>query len=380
VRAPLSISRQDFSVAELLRIRPQLQIDPPYQREGRIWTRERQQLLIDSIINGFDIPRIYLHRLRPPRFDENSAKTFAVVDGRQRLETIWDFAEGTLRLAQDFVVLDEEENPAQLPIEIQGRYGGWTMRDLELRAPHLYFRFLDYPLSFSIVDTDAEPLIEELFFRLNEGVPLTPAEKRNRGELLRDLLTRLVQEEQVFSITRIANRRQSHDDLLLRLMFLEESGVSREQVPDMKKRALDEFAASFRPGLGAHWNPDQNHAARERLNHLADQILPVISAMRQTFDTADPLLASVTGFLVYYLAFRELVRQGDLVPTREQFVELEETIASLRGVPEEALSTDALDLMEQFGQPVQGSTTGSYLRQRVEMLLRYLNGQLDIHR
>ena len=39
-----------------------LELDPAYQRLSDIWTLEKKQLLIDSIINGYDIPKFYFHR------------------------------------------------------------------------------------------------------------------------------------------------------------------------------------------------------------------------------------------------------------------------------------------------------------------------------
>jgi hypothetical protein len=102
--------------------------------------------------------------------------------------------------------------------------------------------------------------------------------------------------------------------------------------------------------------------------------------MRKIFEVADPLLSSITTFLVYYLGIHEVVRRNEPLPQRATFVDFETTIADLRGVPEDELSIDALDLMEQFGQPTQGSTTGSYLRRRVELLLRFLRGELNLTR
>ena len=31
-------------------------LDPEYQRQGEVWNTYKKQLLIDSLINGFDIP------------------------------------------------------------------------------------------------------------------------------------------------------------------------------------------------------------------------------------------------------------------------------------------------------------------------------------
>ena len=81
--------------------RDEIQLDPPYQRMGGVWTKEKKQLLIDSILNDYDIPKIYFHA-----FDRSVVSTtgfeYAVIDGRQRLEAIWDFVDGEFSLAVDF--------------------------------------------------------------------------------------------------------------------------------------------------------------------------------------------------------------------------------------------------------------------------------------
>jgi hypothetical protein len=378
VNTSLNVSHQVYKITDLLRFKQQLLIDPSYQREGRIWSLERQQLLIDSILNNFEIPQIYLHRLRPPKFSETGTLTYAVVDGRQRLETIWDFADGNFKLARDFALLDEEPNPAEFDLGLSGRYGEMSIDDLKVLAPHLYFRFCDYSLPAAIIDTDDEQVIEELFFRLNEGVPLTPAEKRNRGHLLKEMVFPLVRIDDVFSMVRFRNRRQSHEDLMLRLLFLEDSDDLHSYIPDLKKRSLDDFAASFRPALGVTWSASEEFMARERLNLLVEGVLPTLRVMQSIFLKDDALLTNVSDFLIYYLALRELRVESEIMPARRQFEEFREKVFSLRGVAEDLLSADAQDLLEEFGQSIQGLTTGSYLLRRSQLVARFLRGQLDL--
>jgi hypothetical protein len=49
------------------------------------WSLEKKQALIDSIIRGYDIPKIYL---RPCH---DLIEGFEVIDGQQRLNSIWEF-------------------------------------------------------------------------------------------------------------------------------------------------------------------------------------------------------------------------------------------------------------------------------------------------
>ncbi|MEP5219215.1 MAG: DUF262 domain-containing protein, partial [Lentilitoribacter sp.] len=70
--------------------RDEIRINPEYQRQGSVWTLEKKQLLIDSILNDYDLPKIYFHELEGSEI-KSAGYRFSVIDGRQRLETIWAF-------------------------------------------------------------------------------------------------------------------------------------------------------------------------------------------------------------------------------------------------------------------------------------------------
>src|SRR5690606_23061295 len=76
---------------------------PEYQRESAVWSKEKQQLFVDSILNKFDVPKLYFHDLR----GKKGLHHFAVVDGKQRLHTIFQFLQDKLPLADDFSLLEK---------------------------------------------------------------------------------------------------------------------------------------------------------------------------------------------------------------------------------------------------------------------------------
>ena len=78
------------SVAFLHGLRNSINVAPPYQRQGEVWTRPKQQLLIDSPLNGFDLPKIYLHDLAGWEL-EAAESTLRPCRFRQRPEALWDF-------------------------------------------------------------------------------------------------------------------------------------------------------------------------------------------------------------------------------------------------------------------------------------------------
>lgn len=59
------------------------EFNPPYQRSDNAWIKEQQNGLINSILQGFPIPPVYLI--------ERGTNTYIVVDGKQRLTTIINF-------------------------------------------------------------------------------------------------------------------------------------------------------------------------------------------------------------------------------------------------------------------------------------------------
>lgn len=379
----LRIRRMQMSIAELLHLNRQLLLDPEYQREGQIWTRERQQLLIDSVLNGLDVPPLYLHQLSPPQFIDDRAVAYAVVDGRQRLEAFVGFADGLFPLASDFRLLEEDaalEGQFDLGPEapaLPSRFAGYLCADLKQEGASLYYRFMEYAVPVTVIETEDQAHIEELFFRLNEGVPLTPAEKRTRGELLRELVLPLVSDQNIFQAARFRGRRRSNEDLLLRLLFMVSNGSSLDRVNDLKKKAIDDFAASFRPRFGEQWTVTQRGEARDRLSALVGRVAPVAATINDTFDEKDVLLSSVTSYIVHFLVFMKLGDDGAELPSRQVFADFAAALASLKGQPEESLSEDQVDALE-YTQPIQGSTTGSYYQRRAEILYRYVMGNLVI--
>src|SRR4051812_5264532 len=90
--------------------RTKLDLDPPYQRKGKVWSDADKAYLIDSILNGYDIPKIYVADFSWGVSPLNTkGKQFAIVDGKQRFEAILDFYDGKIFLSTNFIFA---ESPA----------------------------------------------------------------------------------------------------------------------------------------------------------------------------------------------------------------------------------------------------------------------------
>ncbi|MXN65289.1 DUF262 domain-containing protein [Stappia sp. GBMRC 2046] len=150
--------------------RKQIDTSPQYQRKGNLWKLEDRQSLIDTMINGYDMPKLYFADFTTIKSKLNEAGLrYAVVDGKQRLEAIFKFLANEMPLSDHFV-LEEDSS-----IELAGLY----YRDISEISTELAERVEEFPLPVVHVITDDSARIRELFLRLNKGLVLTGPEKRN---------------------------------------------------------------------------------------------------------------------------------------------------------------------------------------------------------
>ena len=143
-------------------MRDRIQINPLYQRLSNIWAMDNRQLLIDTVLNDFDIPKLYLHKFNEPLRKGGKNYDYAIIDGKQRLETMWAFIDGSIALAEDFQYFKDSTVKA----------GNMKYSELGREYPDLKVQFDSFQLTAVCVETDELELIEEMFSRLNEAAPL----------------------------------------------------------------------------------------------------------------------------------------------------------------------------------------------------------------
>ena len=144
-----------------------LDLAPSYGRNSEPWSEKEKALLINSVLNGWDMPKFYLADFTYGVMDlMEQRKPYAVVDGRQRFEALFSF-------------MDEEVSLDATPIQPGGLRStteevlvleGATMRDLMMRHPGLAGRFENFRLSVMSVITDSRPQVEELMQRLGHNL------------------------------------------------------------------------------------------------------------------------------------------------------------------------------------------------------------------
>ncbi|MDA0179938.1 DUF262 domain-containing protein [Solirubrobacter phytolaccae] len=255
-----------------------LDLAPPYQRRGGLWSVPMRQKLIDSIINGYDLPKFYLADFASGPPDLNTAgRRFAVVDGRQRLEAIFRFADDELTLEEEFVLADE---PA---LEL----AGLTYSQLRQRDPRTASRFDEYRLTMYAIRTNEEGRINELFTRLNSSRALSGAEVRNAMKGVVPGLIREIADHELFtSLVRFSRNRYQDREVAAKYLLCEFRG----NLVETKRAGLDRLV---REGTRADADP-------ENLRRAADRVLEVCDRMASIFEPSDRLLSSQGSMVPYY--------------------------------------------------------------------------------
>ncbi len=270
--------------------RTKIDMDPPFQRAGRLWSRGDKSFLIDSILNEYDIPKIYMADFTYGNVTLNKkGLPYAIIDGKQRLEAIFEFYSGEVVLDDSFV---SQQNPSM-------KLGGLGYSDLTKSYPDVADIFKNHPLSVVHVITDEQERIDELFVRLNRSKPLTGAEIRNAMSGPSTEIIRLLADHELFKLrVKFTTKRAQDKNAATKLLLFEYNG----ELVETKRSNLDRFVKKVKK------------ESREKIELASRRVIDILDRMSEIFLPGDPMLKSAGVFPVFYW----LIRQVD--PKHDQYV------------------------------------------------------------
>ena len=199
-----------------------LVIDPEWQRNF-VWNTKQASKLIESFILNIPIPVIYLAKTRDEKYE--------VIDGRQRLTSVFDFLGNKFRLIGLDVLTDANgKRYRDLEQPVQRKFRNATLRSFELDA-----------------DTDSD-IYFVVFERLNTGgTKLKEMEIRNcifRGKL-NNLLRDLASNKDFVAVVNQKGLEKRMDDRSLVLRFLAFYQMTHNKYPGSLKKFLNEFFNTY---------------------------------------------------------------------------------------------------------------------------------------
>lgn len=313
-------------------IRNRINTNPDFQRPA-VWGLAQKQLLIDSILRDYDIPKLYWRK--------TGAKpdTYAVVDGQQRLRAVWEFFDGIFKLPKDADPIDEN------------KVTGLGYEDL---PDDLRLKFDVYPLDIIVLDETGEDEVREMFLRLQNGTTLKAQEKRNAypGKM-RDFVKSLVQNP-FFTKVGFANSRYTYDLVAAQITFLELNGGSA----NVKNADLNRMYRE---------NNEFDPKGKE-----AKAVLHNLSILNDVFSEKTPELERYNVVSLYCI-IAELDRQYVLSEIKDKISEWFMDFESKRRTQEETPEDQADPEWMAYKEKISHSTDSEdSIRWRMEFMLRNL--------
>ncbi|MCO7222708.1 DUF262 domain-containing protein [Pleionea sp. CnH1-48] len=123
-----------------------LDLTPPYQRRS-VWNQEFKDYFVDTLLLNYPAPAIFLYE----EINDEGLATYHVVDGKQRLTTIFEFVNN------EFPVSDK----AQIS-DFRGKYFSDLERNIKKNV-------WSYQFSVEYLPTDNEGTINKIFDRINRN-------------------------------------------------------------------------------------------------------------------------------------------------------------------------------------------------------------------
>ena len=237
---------RNWTIETIVRRKPRINPQPQYQRTP-VWNETKRQLLMDSILRQYDVPKFYLGLSSPPYDHE-------VIDGQQRLRAIWDFYDDQYML-----------NDISKDIPDLGDLSGKKFSELPSDAQD---RIAIFELNLVEVENASDIEIRDLFLRLQEGVSLNPAEKRNAmpGNM-RDFVANLGDIHSIFPLTGLSRQRFGWHDLVAIVTCLE-----------MAEGPTDVKAPSLRRMYHANQNFNTNGSTAKKVKQHLNYMVRVLES------------------------------------------------------------------------------------------------------
>ena len=196
-----------LALPTICEMQKEIDTNPDYQRPP-VWTKKQKQLLMDTILRDYDMPKLYFRKVK-----KDGGIIYEVIDGQQRLRAIWEFYKGEYPLADDIDPVDG--------IKINGCF----YSDLPTEIDDI---FNTYSLHIVVVtdagtDNDNDE-VRDMFSRLQNGTTLKAQEKRNAmsGDM-RDFVKEIALHP-FFKNCHFLNNRLEYDLTAARTILIELEG------------------------------------------------------------------------------------------------------------------------------------------------------------
>jgi Protein of unknown function DUF262/HNH endonuclease len=328
----MNSNKKPWPLKTIYGIRQRINTNPDYQRPA-VWTKAQKQLLIDTILRDYDVPKLYWQKTG------SKPDTYDVVDGQQRLRAIWEYFDESFNLPKDAYPIDGDD--------IAGC-------SYELLPDELRMRLDVYPLDVVVVEDTDEDEIREMFLRLQNGTTLRAQEKRNAYPGgMRDFVREL-SKHHFFGKVGFQNSRYTYDLITAQLICLEIAGGPT----NVKNADLNKMY--------------QENIAFDNNSNEARSVNKTLTLLDKMFPNKTPELTRY-NVISLYCVVAELLRQYVIDEIENDFhnwfIDFEIERRKQEAKPEDEANPEWVSYKEKISHSTDGIDS---IRHRMEFMLRNL--------
>ena len=281
-----------------------LSMDAEMQRGSGQWIGRgyemKRSLLVNSLLNAYPIPPLYFQKTTT----NANEIIFSVLDGKQRLTTLFDFIDGKYPLHPETpsAKFDDET------YELADKY--FSDLNIECQEEILRYKFLIY--CFECAEEDDEDLISEIFFRLNSGVALSGGQKSiSLVDLKTAKFVKSILDDKFFSqiCTFSVLQRRRGDDLcaLMQGMLLLDYKYGLYELQTISENDVMKYAGTIKN----NYSEEQKNRLYDIIDYL-EKVFPEKDKMLKKINIPIVMLAADTAMGDGYDALKNLYRVGPM--------------------------------------------------------------------
>lgn len=322
-----------------------IEIRPPFQR-NLVWTEKQKSYLIDSVLNGYPIPELYIQEV----VDEDGNSNYIIVDGQQRMRSVLDFLD-------DKFGLNKDDSP---------QFNGAHFRDL---TPEQKRAFYGYNFVVRSLPDMEESEIREIFKRLNRNVVSLNTQELRKAvysgpfiQMVSDL-----SEREFWGLLRFFTpndvKRMRDEEYISELCLVAIEGIQN------KKDRIEEF----------YQEAEMQFTHGEYLTETFDRVLGFLQPMAP--ELSRTRWRNKTDF---YSLFYALCKKQEILPedvstmenVKGALVRFSESVNAFLGLETE--NSDAFpQYIKDYSKGIRAATDYSARTLRQNALDEYLNDYLD---
>lgn len=307
----------------------EIDLDTEYQREI-IWTKKAKELLIDSILNEMDIPKLYL-----AKFTAEREKIYECIDGKQRINSVMEFCKGKISdlKKRKYVELNPEERK----------------------------KFDEYKFTVGIIIDPDDDYINELFRRLNLGDPLNTAERLHSmtGAIRNFVFETIGANGPLIGKTNLSSKRFSRELAVAQLVFNSTFFRNGEEFKRARWEDLNKFFEAY-PKFSAK---DETNTAK---------IKKILQKIDDVFGDRAEKISSRASLVSAYLFAEKLVledKMKDLKIFVKFYLRLWDRIVEQNQLIRRYEAPNNRIILERFYKNVQQASVEPYsIKRRQEFL------------